>query len=182
MNIFKSTWPRLKNGNRYVRELLSKVSPWLAHRPVWTNPRRANQSAMIHPPPGPQSRLRPRTLWGGSTALRPVSGVSTASSALSSHSRITFSSAKAHRGGAGRASEAPISLSRSGSPSPSRPQMRALAGADFPAGGRERGSPHPLPGVFRCSARVRAHGRHRPATPHGLGSRRRAREARRERC
>ena len=52
-----------------------------------------------------------------------------------------------------RASEAPVSLSRSGNPSPSRPQMRALAGADFPVGGGERGSPHPLPGVFRCSPR-----------------------------
>ena len=114
---------------------------------------------MIPPPPGPQSRPRglshARAHASSGVAPQPSAqpAGSPASSALSSHSLITFSSAKAQQGGPVRASEAPISLSRSGNPSPSRPQMRALAGADFPVGGGERGSPHPLPGVFRCSPR-----------------------------
>ncbi|CAI9172294.1 unnamed protein product [Rangifer tarandus platyrhynchus] len=73
------------------------------------------------------------------------------------------------QGGRARASEAPHLVLPLRQPlalpqPPSRPQTRGLAGAGFPAGGGEGGSLHPLPGVFRSSPGVRAHGLHRPAT------------------
>lgn len=151
MNIFKSTWPRLKNGNRYVRELLSKVSPWLAHRPVWTNPRRANQSAMLHPPQGLRHACARASAGVAPQPSAQSAGPPPPPPPLSSHSRITFSSAKAQHGGAGAPLEAPVSLSRPSDARGSRaPTSRRAAGA---------GHPTPSPASSGARLRVRAHGR-----------------------